>query len=194
VPHAYRYVPVRRLRRPRAWPRYVDGPFLIGAENALTITGRGTVVTGAIERGQVRVADPVGLVGLGATGRLVVTSVETMDITRAGDNAALLLRGAGRHQVRRGQVLAARDHPVPHPRAGVDGHAGAGWLWQRAGNRRPVATTSRERQRSARLLAGQAGGAAELLPGGDVRAGAVEAGEDGVDGAADGGRAGHAVG
>src|SRR6185437_5118899 len=89
-------------------------------ENALTITGRGTVVTGAIERGQVRAGDPVELVGLGATGRFVVTSVETfgktMDMAQAGDNAALLLRGAGRHQVRRGQVLAAPGSLRAHQR------------------------------------------------------------------------------
>jgi len=91
--------------------RYVDAPFLMAVENSLTITGRGTVVTGAIERGQVRIGDPVELVGLGAAVKSVVTSVETfrktMDSAQAGDNAALLLRGVGRHQVRRGQVLAA---------------------------------------------------------------------------------------
>jgi elongation factor Tu len=91
--------------------RYVDTPFLMAVENSLTITGRGTVVTGAIERGQVRVGDPVELIGLGAVVRSIVTSVETfgktMEAAQAGDNAALLLRGVGRHQVRRGQVLAA---------------------------------------------------------------------------------------
>ena len=91
--------------------RYVDAPFLMAVENSLTITGRGTVVTGAIERGRVRVGGPVELVGLGPAIRSVVTSVETfgktMDSAQAGDNAALLLRGVGRHQVRRGQVVAA---------------------------------------------------------------------------------------
>jgi elongation factor Tu len=91
--------------------RYVDAPFLMAVENSLTITGRGTVVTGAIERGRVRVGDPVELIGLGAVTKSVVTSVETfgktMEAAQAGDNAALLLRGVGRRQVRRGQVLAA---------------------------------------------------------------------------------------
>jgi elongation factor Tu len=100
--------------------RYADEPFLMAVENALTISGRGTVVTGAIERGQVRVGDPVELVGLGAATRSVVTSVETfgktMDSAQAGDNAALLLRGVGRHQVRRGQVLAAPGSLRAHQR------------------------------------------------------------------------------
>src|SRR5580698_10500463 len=100
--------------------RYVDAPFLLAVENALSITGRGTVVTGAIERGQVRVGDPVELIGLGATVKSVVTSVETfgktMDSAQAGDNAALLLRGVARHQVRRGQVLAAPGSLRAHQR------------------------------------------------------------------------------
>jgi elongation factor Tu len=100
--------------------RYADAPFLMAVENSLTISGRGTVVTGAIERGQVRVGDPVELIGLGAATRSVVTSVETfgktMDTAQAGDNAALLLRGVGRHQVRRGQVLAAPGSLRAHQR------------------------------------------------------------------------------
>jgi elongation factor Tu len=100
--------------------RYVDAPFLMPVENSLTITGRGTVVTGAIERGQVRTGDPVELIGLGTTVKSVVTSVETfgktMDSAWAGDNAALLPRGVGRHQVRRGQVLAAPGSLRAHQR------------------------------------------------------------------------------
>ena len=100
--------------------RYVDAPFLMAVENSLTITGRGTVVTGAIERGQVRTGDPVELIGLGAAVKSVVTSVETfgktMEAAQAGDNAALLLRGVGRHQVRRGQVLAAPGSLRAHRR------------------------------------------------------------------------------
>lgn len=100
--------------------RYVDAPFLMAIENSLTITGRGTVVTGAIERGQVRIGDPVELIGLGAAAKSVVTSVETfgktMEVAQAGDNAALLLRGVGRHQVRRGQVLAAPGSLRAHQR------------------------------------------------------------------------------
>jgi elongation factor Tu len=100
--------------------RYVDAPFLMAVENSLTITGRGTVVTGAIERGQVRTGDQVELIGLGAAVKSVVTSVETfgktMDSAQAGDNSALLLRGVGRHQVRRGQVLAAPGSLRAHQR------------------------------------------------------------------------------
>ena len=72
--------------------RYVNAPFLMAVENSLTITGRGTVVTGAVERGQVRIGDPVELIGLGAVVKSVVTSVETfgktMEVAQAGDNAA----------------------------------------------------------------------------------------------------------
>ena len=100
--------------------RYVDAPLLMAIENSLTITGRGTVVTGSIERGQVRIGDPVELIGLGAAVKSVVTSVETfgktMAVAQAGDNAALLLRGVGRHQVRRGQVLAAPGSLRAHQR------------------------------------------------------------------------------
>jgi elongation factor Tu len=100
--------------------RYVGAPFLMPVENVLTITGRGTVVTGAIERGQVRVGDAVGLVGLGGSLTTVVTGVETfgktMEHAEAGDNAALLLRGVRRQQVRRGQVLAAPGSLSAHCR------------------------------------------------------------------------------
>ncbi len=91
--------------------RYEKEPFLMPVESVLTITGRGTVVTGAIERGRVSQGDQVEIVGLGATLGTVVTGVETfgktMERAVAGDNAALLLRGVRRHQVRRGQVVAA---------------------------------------------------------------------------------------
>ncbi|MFI6503256.1 elongation factor Tu [Nonomuraea typhae] len=90
--------------------RYVDAPFLMPVENVLTVTGRGTVVTGAIERGVVRVGDTVEMVGFGETSSAVVTGVETfgktMERGEAGDNAAVLLRGVRREQVRRGMVLA----------------------------------------------------------------------------------------
>ncbi|SNY87207.1 elongation factor Tu [Nocardia amikacinitolerans] len=92
--------------------RYTDAPFLLPVENVLTITGRGTVVTGAIERGRVRLGDRVELLGLGGEAlTTVVTGVETfgkaMEFAEAGDNVALLLRGVQRGQVRRGQVVAA---------------------------------------------------------------------------------------
>jgi elongation factor Tu len=103
--------------------RYESKPFLMPVENVLTITGRGTVVTGAIERGQVKLGDPVEIVGLSATGATVtsvVTGVETfgktMERAVAGDNTALLLRGVRRHQVRRGQVAAAPGSQRAHQR------------------------------------------------------------------------------
>lgn len=92
--------------------RYVDAPFLLPVENVLTISGRGTVVTGAVERGRVRLGDRVRLYGTGAgkDAETVVTGLETfgkpMDEAQAGDNVALLLRGIPRDAVRRGHVVA----------------------------------------------------------------------------------------
>jgi elongation factor Tu len=87
-----------------------DLPFLLPIEGVLSISGRGTVVTGLIERGSVRVGDEVEIVGLGETRKSVVTSVETfqkvLDIGEAGENVGCLLRGIDRDAVRRGQVLA----------------------------------------------------------------------------------------
>jgi elongation factor Tu len=103
--------------------RYVDAPFLMSVENVLTITGRGTVVTGAVERGTVRVGDRVEVLGATATskaGETVVTGVETfgkpMESAEAGDNVALLLRGVARDAVRRGHVVAAPGSVVPSRR------------------------------------------------------------------------------
>src|SRR5690606_12248155 len=100
--------------------RYTDAPFLLPVENVLTVTGRGTVVTGAIERGRIRVGESVTAVGLGADFTAVVTGVETfgktMEYGEAGDNAALLLRGVRRDQVRRGMVLAAPGSVTAHTR------------------------------------------------------------------------------
>jgi elongation factor Tu len=100
--------------------RYTDRPFLMPVENVLTITGRGTVVTGAVERGTVRVGQPVEVLGLGEGLSSVVTSVQTfgkaMDHAEAGDNAALLLRGVRREQVRRGQVVAEPGSVRPYRR------------------------------------------------------------------------------
>ncbi|MEV7069290.1 elongation factor Tu [Streptomyces sp. NPDC091972] len=98
--------------------RYLDAPFLMPVENVLTITGRGTVVTGAVERGTVRVGDRVEV--LGAAVETVVTGVETfgkpMEEAQAGDNVALLLRGVPRDAVRRGHVVAAPGSVVPSRR------------------------------------------------------------------------------
>ncbi|MFF0633549.1 elongation factor Tu [Nocardia sp. NPDC004151] len=91
--------------------RYLDAPFLMPVENVLTITGRGTVVTGAVERGVVRMGDKVAVLGYGGAIQAMVTGVETfgrtMESAEAGDNVALLLRGVQRGQVARGQVVAA---------------------------------------------------------------------------------------
>ncbi|MCT9080208.1 elongation factor Tu [Streptomyces fulvoviolaceus] len=98
--------------------RYLDAPFLMPVENVLTITGRGTVVTGAVERGTIRVGDRVEV--LGAAVETVVTGLETfgkpMDEAQAGDNVALLLRGVPRDAVRRGHVVAAPGSVVPSRR------------------------------------------------------------------------------
>ncbi|MFJ4829094.1 elongation factor Tu [Streptomyces sp. NPDC088747] len=95
--------------------RYLDAPFLLPVENVLTITGRGTVVTGAVERGTIRVGDRVEV--LGAALDTVVTGLETfgkpMTEAQAGDNVALLLRGVPRDAVRRGHIVAAPDSVVP---------------------------------------------------------------------------------
>jgi elongation factor Tu len=106
--------------------RYTEAPFLMPVENVLTISGRGTVVTGAVERGTVRVGDTVEVVGLGTGLTAVVTGVETfgkpMERGEAGDNAALLLRGVRRHQVRRGQVVAYPGSLAPHSRFAATVH------------------------------------------------------------------------
>ncbi|MFI6406292.1 elongation factor Tu [Streptomyces sp. NPDC050548] len=98
--------------------RYLDAPFLLPVENVLTITGRGTVVTGAIERGTVRVGDRIEV--LGAAVETVVTGLETfgkpMAEAQAGDNVALLLRGVPRDAVRRGHIVAAPGSVVPSRR------------------------------------------------------------------------------
>ncbi|NIY70071.1 elongation factor Tu [Streptomyces malaysiensis] len=98
--------------------RHIRAPFLLPVENVLTITGRGTVVTGAIERGTVRVGDRIEVPGTDVA--TVVTGVETfgkpMESAEAGDNVALLLRGVARDAVRRGHVVAAPGSVVPRRR------------------------------------------------------------------------------
>jgi elongation factor Tu len=98
--------------------RQKDRPFLMPIEGVHSISGRGTVVTGLIERGIVRVGDEVEIVGLGDTRKSVVTSVETyqkiLDQGEAGDNVGCLLRGIDRNVVERGQVLARPGAAVPH--------------------------------------------------------------------------------
>ncbi|WP_405981769.1 elongation factor Tu [Streptomyces sp. NBC_00158] len=101
--------------------RYTDAPFLLPVENVLTITGRGTVVTGAVERGTVRLGDRISVLGGdGEPVETVVTGLETfgkpMESAEAGDNVALLLRGVHRDGVRRGHVVAAPGSVVPNRR------------------------------------------------------------------------------
>ena len=98
--------------------RDVDKPFLMPVEDVFSITGRGTVATGRIERGIVKQGEEVELVGMGADRKTVVTGVEMfrklLDEGRAGDNAGLLLRGMGKDEIQRGQVLAKPGSIKPH--------------------------------------------------------------------------------
>jgi len=107
--------------------RELGEPFLMPIENVLTISGRGTVVTGAVERGALRVGDAVEVVGLGPTLSSVATGLETfgksLESAQAGDNAAVLLRGVRRDEVRRGQVLALPGSVTPHRRFRANLHA-----------------------------------------------------------------------
>ena len=98
--------------------RETDKPFLMPIEDVFTITGRGTVVTGRVERGQVKVGDSVEIIGIKDTQTSVVTGVEMfrklLDYAEAGDNIGVLLRGINRDQVQRGQVLAKPKSVTPH--------------------------------------------------------------------------------
>ena len=93
-------------------------PFLMSIEDVFTITGRGTVVTGRVERGQLKLNDTVEIVGLKPTKSTVVTGIEMfrkqLDYAEAGDNAGVLLRGIDRSEVERGQVLAKPGTVTPH--------------------------------------------------------------------------------
>src|ERR1700726_1836894 len=105
-----RYIPIPK--------REVDKPFLMPVEDVFSISGRGTVVTGRIERGIVKVNDEVEIVGLKATVKTVCTGVEMfrklLDEGQAGDNVGVLLRGTKREEVERGQVLAKPGSITPH--------------------------------------------------------------------------------
>jgi len=98
--------------------RDTDKPFLMSIEDVFTITGRGTVVTGRVERGQLKLNDEVEIVGIKDTQKTVVTGIEMfrkqLDYAQAGDNAGVLLRGISREQVERGQVLAKPGSVTPH--------------------------------------------------------------------------------
>jgi elongation factor Tu len=98
--------------------RALDKPFLMPIEDIFSIEGRGTVVTGRIERGRVKVNDEIELVGLRPTAKTVVTGIEmfqkTLDEGQAGDNVGVLLRGLKKEDVERGQVLAKPGSVTPH--------------------------------------------------------------------------------
>jgi elongation factor Tu len=98
--------------------RDIDKPFLMPVEDVFSITGRGTVATGRIERGKVKTGDEVALVGFGSEKKSVVTGVEAfrklLDDGRAGDNVGLLLRGVEKNEVERGMVLAKPGSIPPH--------------------------------------------------------------------------------
>ena len=95
-----------------------DKPFLLPIEDVMTISGRGTVVTGRVERGMLKLGDEVEIVGIKDTKKSVVTGIEmfrkSLDYAEAGDNAGVLLRGVNRDEVVRGQVLAKPGSVTPH--------------------------------------------------------------------------------
>jgi len=98
--------------------REIDKPFLLPVEDVFSITGRGTVATGRIERGKVKVGEEVALVGFGSDKKSVVTGVEAfrklLDDGQAGDNVGLLLRGVDKKEIERGMVLAKPGSITPH--------------------------------------------------------------------------------
>ena len=98
--------------------REIDKPFLMPIEDVFTITGRGTVVTGRVERGQLKLNDEIEIIGIKDTQKAVVTGIEMfrkqLDYAEAGDNAGVLLRGISRDDVERGQVLAKPGSVTPH--------------------------------------------------------------------------------
>ena len=98
--------------------RDVDKPFLMPVEDIFTITGRGTVATGRVERGVIKMGDPVEIVGIKATRSSTVTGIEMfrkmLDTAQSGDNAGILLRGVDRKDIERGQVIAKPGSITPH--------------------------------------------------------------------------------
>jgi elongation factor Tu len=98
--------------------REVDKPFLMPVEDVFSITGRGTVATGRIERGKIKVGEEIALVGFGSEKKSVVTGVEMfrklLDDGQAGDNVGLLLRGVEKNEIERGMVLAKPNSITPH--------------------------------------------------------------------------------
>jgi len=106
--------------------RDVEKPFLMPVEDVFSISGRGTVATGRIERGRVKVGDEVEIVGIKATQKTVVTGVEMfrklLDEGMAGDNIGALLRGTKREEIERGQVLAKPGSITPHTKFNAEAY------------------------------------------------------------------------
>ena len=104
--------------------RDIEKPFLMPVEDIFTISGRGTVVTGRVERGIVRIGDEVEIIGIRPTIKTTCTGVEmfrkTLDEGRAGDNVGLLVRGTKRDEVERGQVMAKPGSITPHTKFGAE--------------------------------------------------------------------------
>lgn len=106
--------------------RDIDKPFLMSVEDVFSITGRGTVATGRIERGKVKVGEEIEIVGLGETKKTTCTGVEmfrkNLDEGQAGDNVGILLRGVDKEDIERGQVLAKPGSITPHTEAKAEAY------------------------------------------------------------------------
>jgi elongation factor Tu len=106
--------------------RDIDRPFIMPVEDVFTISGRGTVVTGRVERGIIKVGEEIEIVGFKATQKTVATGVEMfrklLDEGRAGDNIGVLLRGTKREEVERGQVLAKPGSITPHTKFNAEAY------------------------------------------------------------------------
>ncbi len=119
-----------------------ETPFLMSVEDVFSISGRGTVVTGRVERGRIKIGQPVELVGLGKDAKTVVSSIEAfrkqLDQAEAGTNCGILLRGLTRDQVLRGQVLAAPGSIQAH----TEFSATTNWLPKEKGGRTTPLTSA----------------------------------------------------
>ncbi len=151
--------------------REVDKPFLMPVEDVFSITGRGTVATGRIERGVIKVGDEVALIGFNSDKKTVVTGVEMfrklLDDGQAGDNVGLLLRGIAKEEIERGMVLAKTGTITPHTQLhgrGLRADEGGGWPTHAVLQRVPAAVLlphdgrDGEREAAGRDGDGDAGG------------------------------------
>ena len=121
--------------------RDVEKPFLMPVEDVFSISGRGTVVTGRVERGMVKVGEEVEIIGIRPTAKTICTGVEmfrkTLDQGQAGDNVGLLLRGTKRDEVERGQVVAKPGSITPHTKFKAEAYI---WRRKKAGGTRRFST------------------------------------------------------